>query len=131
MSATVDIQTKTVYNVLSVPIQSVTTRDDTSAGKKKLDVTMKDPTNKDKTDDNTEKNKNIVVNEYVFIYLKGVAKLQKVKTGIQDNNYIEIIEGVKKKDEVISAPYRAISKTLKNNDKVKKVKKEELFTTKE
>ncbi len=131
MSATVDIQTKTVYNVLSVPIQSVTTRDDSTGGKKKEDLTTKDPTNKEKTDEKTEKSKNTIVNEYVFLYVNGVAKLQKVKTGIQDNNYIEIIEGIKEKDEVISAPYRAISKTLKNKDKVKKVKKEDLFTSKE
>lgn len=129
MSATVDIQTKTVYNVLSVPIQSVTTRDDTTGGKMKPDMPVKEPSEKDK--ENNTKPKNTVVSEYVFIYVKGVAKLQKVKTGIQDNNFIEILEGLKEKDEVISAPYRAISKTLKNNDKVKKVKKEELFTSKE
>jgi HlyD family secretion protein len=131
MSATVDIQTKTVYNVLSVPIQSVTTRDDTTGGKKKIEKPVNENTNKDKPDSETEKNKNIAVNEYVFLYIKGAVKLQKVKTGIQDNNYIEILEGLKEKDEVVSAPYRAISKTLKNNDKVKKVKKEELFTSKE
>ena len=95
------------------------------------DNITKDPANKDKTEENTKKNKNNAVNEYVFIYANGVAKLQKVTTGIQDNNFIEIIEGIKEKDEVISAPYRAISKTLKNNDKVKKVKKEELFIVKE
>jgi HlyD family secretion protein len=127
----VDIQTKTVYNVLSVPIQSVTTRDDTTGGKKKIEKPVNENTNKDKPDSETEKNKNIAVNEYVFLYIKGAVKLQKVKTGIQDNNYIEILEGLKEKDEVVSAPYRAISKTLKNNDKVKKVKKEELFTSKE
>jgi len=131
MSATVDIKTKTVYDVLSIPIQSVTTRDDTTGNLKKSDVITKDPANKDKTEENTKKNKNNAVNEYVFIYANGVAKLQKVTTGIQDNNFIEIIEGIKEKDEVISAPYRAISKTLKNNDKVKKVKKEELFIVKE
>jgi len=131
MSATVDIQTKTVYNVLSIPIQSVTTRDDTTGVNKKKDIIIKDKVNNDNNEENSEKNKNIAVQEYIFIYQKGIAKLQKVKTGIQDNNYIEIIEGIKENDEVISAPYRAISKTLKNNDKVKKVKKEELFSSKE
>jgi len=57
----------------------------------------------------------------------GKAKLIKVKTGIQDNKYIEVTEGLKDGDEVIVAPYRSVSKTLKNNDDVEKVKKEELF----
>ena len=38
MSATVDIQTETVYNVLSVPIQSVTTRSDTTGVVKEDDA---------------------------------------------------------------------------------------------
>ena len=51
----------------------------------------------------------------------------KVKTGIQDNTYIEITDGLKEKDEIIVAPYRAVSKDLKNGDKVKKVEMKELF----
>ena len=53
--------------------------------------------------------------------------LTEVKTGIQDNTYIQITEGVEDGDEVIIAPYRAVSKMLKNRDSVEKVKKEELF----
>jgi len=68
--------------------------------------------------------------EYVFLYEKGVAKLQRVKTGIQNNMYIEITKGVKEGQEVITAPYRLVSKTLKNGEKVKKVNKKELFTVK-
>ena len=44
--------------------------------------------------------------------------------------YIEIKEGVKEGDEVITAPYRLVSKTLKNGDAVKKVDKKDLFTAK-
>jgi len=55
------------------------------------------------------------------------AKLQKVTTGIQDNTYIEILSGLKEGDEVITAPYRAVSKTLKNDDPVEKVPMDELF----
>jgi HlyD family secretion protein len=50
-----------------------------------------------------------------------------VKTGIQDNTYIEIKEGLKKDDIVVTAPYNTISKTLKDQSAVKVVKKEELF----
>jgi HlyD family secretion protein len=52
----------------------------------------------------------------------------KVKTGIQDNAYIQIVEGMKEGDEVITAPYRAVSKKLKNGDKVKKVEAKDLYT---
>ena len=68
--------------------------------------------------------------EYVFVVLDGVAKLQEVKTGIQDNTNIQIVEGIKEGDKVISGPYRAISKTLKDGDKVKVVEKSELFEKK-
>jgi len=66
--------------------------------------------------------------EYVFLFENGIAKLQEVKTGIQDNTYIEVTEGLKDSMEVIVAPYRAVTKRLKNGDEVKKVDKEELFT---
>jgi HlyD family secretion protein len=43
-----------------------------------------------------------------------------VKTGIQDNSVIEITEGLKDGDEVISGPYIAVAKLLKNGMEVKK-----------
>jgi HlyD family secretion protein len=50
-----------------------------------------------------------------------------VNTGIQDNTHIQILNGLEEEQEVISGPYRAVSRTLKNGDKVKKVPKEKLF----
>jgi HlyD family secretion protein len=49
-----------------------------------------------------------------------------VKTGIQDNNYIEIISGLLDSAEVVTAPYNVITKKLKDGTLLKKVKKEEL-----
>jgi len=57
-------------------------------------------------------------------------KKAKVKTDIQDINYIEIIAGAKDGDEVVSGPYSIISKTLKDKMKVKVVPKDKLFETK-
>ena len=51
--------------------------------------------------------------EYVFIYHAGTVKQTLVTTGIQDDTYIQILSGLKEGDEVVSAPYPAISKTLK------------------
>lgn len=123
MSATVDIQTETALNILTVPIQSVTTRQDTTITEEKGPANAGDAN--DKTTKSTEAAK-----EYVFTVKDGVAKLQEVKTAIQDNMYIQITEGLSEGDEVISGPYRAISKTLKDQDKVKVVQKEELFEKK-
>lgn len=131
MSATVDIQTKKVSNVISVPIQSVTARSDSSnvpsadiKDKKEDDgLVVKDDKNKD-----SNKKDDTKIEEYVFTLSEGKAKMIKVKTGIQDNDYIEIKEGVKDGDEIISGPYAAISKQLKDGTPVKKVEKSELFT---
>jgi HlyD family secretion protein len=131
MSATVDIQTKTVFNVLSVPIQAVTVREDTTD--KMMQKPKKDETESSQSEDKKEttvKKNEKPPQEYVFIYSDGKAKMQKVKSGIQDNMYIQILSGVTESDEVISAPYTAITKTLTDGAKVKKVDKKELFMEK-
>lgn len=132
MSATVDIQTKKVFDVSSVPIQAVTTRDTSRNGGMKMSG-GDEMQNEDELKVSTDKNKNVKKEEEkklecVFVVEKGKAKLVVVKPGIQDNNYIEIKEGLKQGQEVIVAPYSAISKFLKNGDAVEVVKKEKLFT---
>ncbi len=126
MSATVDIQTKTAVDVLTVPIQSVTTRIDEAKKAENADKKPKTEPSSSTTNEQKKKPAEEVV-MYVFVLDGSKAKMTKVKTGIQDNNYIQITEGLKEKDEVISAPYRAISKTLKDGDLVKKVDAKELY----
>lgn len=123
MSATVDIRTKQVNNVLALPIQAVTTRDTTKRASEKR-VSRPDEPAEEKEE---ATNKNIKPRECVFIIRDNKAILTLVKTGIQDNTYIEIKEGLKKDDVVVTAPYNAISKTLKDQTIVKVVPKEELF----
>jgi HlyD family secretion protein len=110
MSATVDIQTVTRKSILSVPIQSVTTRTDTA----KTQVT---PSNEN-------------IRTLVFLSDGTHALARDVKTGIQDNNHIEITSGIKEGDEVITAPFSAISKKLSDSTLIQVVKKEELFKVK-
>jgi HlyD family secretion protein len=64
--------------------------------------------------------------EVVFVYDKGVAKTAIVKTGIQDNDYIEILSGLTAGTEVVTAPYNVITKKLKDGTEIKKVSKEKL-----
>ena len=110
MSASVDIQTQMKNDILTVPIQSVTTRTDTS----KASVTLSDED----------------IRTLIFITDGKYALAKDVKTGIQDNNYIEIISGVEDGERVISAPFSAISKKLSDSTLIEIVKKEELFKVK-
>ncbi len=66
----------------------------------------------------------------VFVFNDGKVTLRAVKTGIQNDKLIEIKDGLQVGDEVVSAPFSAITRTLKNNTAVKKVAKDELFETK-
>jgi len=120
LSATVDIQTNQVKG-LTVPIQSVTTREeDKKEGKEEKAGAMETADKKSKTDE--------PVKEYVFVYKDGKVKQVQVKTGIQDDTNIQILSGLKPGEEVVSYPFTAISKTLKDGMVVKKTDKEKLLS---
>ena len=53
--------------------------------------------------------------------------IREVKTGIQDDDYIEIISGLEDEEEVVTAPYSAISKKLKDEDLINVVSEDELY----
>lgn len=108
MSATVDIQTEIREGILTVPIQSVTTRTDTT----KIVQNLSDEE----------------IRTLVFVTDGERALAKDVKTGIQDNSYIEIISGVSEGDRVVSAPFSAISKKLSDSTLVEIVKKDDLFS---
>ncbi|HDZ40783.1 MAG TPA: efflux RND transporter periplasmic adaptor subunit [Bacteroidetes bacterium] len=107
MSTTVDIQTQTKHDVITVPIQAVTTRTDST------DVSTSLADEEIKT--------------LVFASDGTYALAREVKTGIQDNNYIEIISGIEENTDVIAAPYSAISKKLSDSTLIEILPREELF----
>lgn len=130
MNASADIKTKKLENVLSVPIMAVNARvkgsDKSMADKKKEESASKEQ------EDNgmaaSDNNGASDLEEVVFIMQKdGTVTKKVVRTGIQDINYIEILGGLNSGDEVVVAPYAAISKTLKDGAKVKVVAKDKLF----
>jgi len=94
MSASVDIITEAKDDVLVVPIQSV--------GMRVVDEDAKDAE----------------FEEVVFVYEGDTARLVPVATGIQDDEYIHILNGINEKVEVISGPYTAISKELESGSEV-------------
>ena len=121
MSANADIQTKTHTNVLSVPINAVTTRDKSDSTK-----------NEKKTSDesNVKPASSLADDLEVVVFVLDAddkVKKVKVKTDIQDINNIEITAGIKEGDRVVTGPYELVSKTLKVGQKVKVVDKKDLF----
>ena len=114
MSASVDIQTNTKTNILTIPIQSVTTRADSIENEAEFVVDIDEE-----------------LKEVVFTVSKDSALMQIVKTGIQDNKFIEIINGLSEEDQVVTAPYSAISRKLKDGSIIKVVDKKELFKEKD
>ena len=130
MSASADIQTNTHSNVLSVPINAVTVRDknDSSTLAAKSTSDSKNADNVSTASTPSEDDFETVV---FVVQADGHLKKVTVKTAIQDLNYIEIAEGLKPGDMVVSGPYEAISKQLKEKDKVKVVDKKELFSQKQ
>jgi HlyD family secretion protein len=133
MSANADIQTNTHANVISVPINAVTTRDrsDTAVFGKEVKKEKKAETPEETAGPEVTIKDVDALDEVVFVLQKdGTVKRVKVKTAIQDINNIEIIEGIKEGDEVIVGPYSVVSKTLRTGMKVTVVKKEELFEVK-
>lgn len=114
MSCNADIETETVSDVLSVPIQSVTARTD-------IPIENDSLKSKEKSDDkemsgSMEKKG---PKEVVFLVNSGKAKMVVVETGISDDNYLEIKKGVKEGDEVVSGSYRAISRELEDGSIVR------------
>lgn len=108
MSASVDIRTNTVYDAISVPLAAVTVRSVDDDGNNKNSDNLK---------------------EVVFIYKNGTVKKQVVETGIQDSYFIEITNGLKLEQKVVTAPFSLISRELSDGMEVVKVSSEELYQT--
>ncbi|MGC9342386.1 MAG: efflux RND transporter periplasmic adaptor subunit, partial [Bacteroidales bacterium] len=120
MSATADIQTSRKNDVFTVPIQAVTTRPDTA---KQEDFPMEEGENNDEEEVSNRQEEMVVA----FVAKSDTAIMKVVETGIQDDRYIEIISGLEPDDEVIVAPYSAVSKKLENKSLLEIVKRENLF----
>lgn len=129
MSVTAEIETRSRTNVVSVPIQSVTTRvpkensTNTIAGKTNQLASATNSSAASGAGGNSfsehkkldEPPKPI---EVVFVVEGDHVKMVPVKRGIYDDNYVEIVEGLKKHDEVVTGPYKALNRDLADGTKV-------------
>lgn len=120
MTASVEIQTRTKENVLSVPLAAVTTRnpgknnerDEQSGDSETPQVTNTSPKQ-------AEKDKVVV-----FVNDNGTAKMVEVQTGISDFDNIEIVSGLNEGAEVVTGPFLVVSRRLKDGDKIRSAKKD-------
>jgi len=117
MTASSDILTETRDNAIGIPIQCVTVRTPDQLKKK----ATKDSGNVALADSLSKQNfvpdKDGFVS-VVFIVEQGQVQAKQVKTGIQSETHIEILEGLSEGDEIITGSYRAISQTLQNGSPV-------------
>ena len=111
MSATVDIFTNQVKDAVSVPIQAVTTR-----AKYEDKNKLQGKEDKEIIDDDD-------LQEVVFVIKSDTVDKVVVKTGIQDDEYIQITNGLDVGEEIVTGPYKIVSKKLKEGDKI--IRKEE------
>jgi len=134
MSATTDIETQTVANVIAIPIQSVTVRAEggltteefqkkqAKAAENKSGNSLDAAAEKEAARRDREK-----LQKGAFVKVGDKVKLVPVETGIADNTHIEIKKGINAGDEVVSGSYAAISRKLKDGMvvKIEQPKKEE------
>lgn len=123
MTASVEIVTETKNGVLSVPLSAVTTRDPNKDKKFGRDNEDDDDDDRVVTTSNRKQKKEEEKKEVVFVSVNGEAKMQEVKTGISDYDNIEILEGLKEGDVVISGPFFVVSKQVEDGDLIEETKK--------
>jgi len=105
MSASVDIYTNESKDVLSIPIQAVTARE--------LD--------EDEIEEAKEEGKDVEAKEFkeiVFVYGADTVAMKEVTTGVQDDEFIQILSGLELDEEIVTGPYVAISTKLDEGDTV-------------
>lgn len=121
MTASVDIMTTTKPNALSVPLASVTTRN--PEAEKKEGENSGQGSNARQTSDQSGPQRKTADKTVIFVNESGVAKMVEVTTGISDYDNIEILSGIKDGTEIITGPFTAVSKRLKDGDRVKSMAK--------
>jgi HlyD family secretion protein len=125
MSATADIETDTVANAVAVPIQAVTVRaTDQTLSPEEMEKQSSQKAAQEKSSNDTnvtneqqEKQKARAAKEklmrVVFVREGNKVHQRRVETGIADNTYIEIKNGLKPGEEIVSGSYTAVSRRLK------------------
>jgi HlyD family secretion protein len=128
MSVTANIETREHTNVISVPIQCVTTRlpkviTNAIAGGAGSNgpaastnaLVSNDPTNSATPLKHGEEPKPI---EVVWVVDGDHVKMEPVKRGISDDDYVEITSGLKGGEDIVVGGFKAINRDLEDGKKV-------------
>jgi len=119
MSATAEIETRYRTNVLTIPIQSVTTRlPKSQQPEKKGDDKKEESTANLLASDSPRKEKAVKAAEVVFLANSDKAKIRTVKRGVSDEEYVEIVEGLQEGETVVSGGYKAINRELEDGKRI-------------
>ena len=108
MSAAVDIYTQTADSTMSVPLIAVTAREEEEEKEKDKKAEAKEVSQKNNDD----------IKEIVFVVVGDTVAVREVKTGIQDNDYIEVLSGLQADETVVTGPYSAIARKLKSGSRI-------------
>jgi len=107
MTASAEIVTEVCDDCLSVPIQSVAVRTMDQLGAE----------NEDEGEARFTPDSEGFV-QIVWVVADGRAQARQVKTGIQSETFIEVLEGLDEEDQVVTGNYRAISRDLRDGSMV-------------
>lgn len=113
LSCTAKVVTATRQRVLSIPIQALTVRQRGDLEPEKPG-TVQAASNV--SPDEAKRRKEEI--QGVFVVKDGVAQFREVKTGITGTTDIEVLDGLKENEEIITGSYKVI-RTLRNQAKVK------------
>ena len=128
MSVTAEIETRSRTNVLTVPIQCVTTRlpkdaaksgltNATASATKETNAVAK--TGEGKSGERKKGDELVKAIEVVFVVDGDHVKMVPVKRGISDDNYVEILEGPEgRPGSGVRVLYKAINRELEDAKKV-------------
>jgi HlyD family secretion protein len=114
MSAEVRITAEERESTLIVPVQAVTVRPEKLLGDT--------PTNVEGSTLAAPKKGETFAKVVFVVDAERKAHPRRVKTGISSDTDVEILEGLKEGDEIVEGPYRALSKELKDGDRVEEAK---------
>lgn len=119
MSASVDVETQTVFNVVAVPIQAVTVRDFASLrnASQRSDTVSVETASASGTTGGQVRREDI--RRVVFVVSEGQTKMVEVETGINDDQNIQILRGLDEGDEIVTGNYRILSRQLRDGDRVR------------
>ncbi len=120
LSTTAKITTATRSAALAIPIQALTSRTkeqlEQKSGTGSVHAAAPTPASKDQSSKDQKKKNDDV--QGVFVIRKGKAEFVPVATGITGTTDIEVLDGLKESDEVITGSYKVL-RTLRPGSSVK------------